>query len=49
MLSKIVNTLIIAVIASTATFASTQAGPLSAPTAAEKAWMERASGPADGN
>ena len=46
---KITKTLIAVVVVTSATLAASHAGPLAAPTAAEKAWMDRASGPADGN
>jgi len=51
MFAKITNTLVAAIIAST-TFAvatTAQAGPLPAPTSAEKLWMDRATGSVDGN
>jgi hypothetical protein len=51
MFAKTTHTLIAAIIAVSATLAvsTVQAGPLQAPTAAEKLWMDRASGPAEGN
>jgi hypothetical protein len=51
MFAKTTHTLIAAIIAVSATLAvsSAQAGPLQAPSASEKAWMDRASGPADGS
>jgi hypothetical protein len=50
MFAKTTHALIAATIAISATLAvsSVQAGPLQAPTQAEKLWMDRASGPADG-
>jgi hypothetical protein len=51
MFTKTTHTLIAAIIAVSATLAvsTVQAGPLQGPTSAEKVWMDRASGPADGN
>jgi len=52
MFTKITNTLVAAIIVTSATLAvatTVQAGPLAAPSLAEKAWMDRASGPADGS
>lgn len=52
MFVRITNTLIAAIIAASATFAvatTVQAGPLAAPTLAEKIWMDRATGSVDGN
>jgi hypothetical protein len=52
MFAKITNTLIAAVVATSATLAmatTVLAGPLPAPTLTEKIWMDRASGSVDGN
>jgi hypothetical protein len=52
MLAKITNTLIAAIVATSATLAvsaSVQATPLPAPTPAEKLWMDRSTGSVDGN
>jgi hypothetical protein len=51
MLPKIMNTAIAAIIAMSATLAvanTVLAGPRSAPTLAEKLWMDRATGSVDG-
>ena len=52
MFARITNTLVAAIVAASATIAvaaAAQAGPLRAPTPAEKIWMDRASGSVDGN
>ena len=51
MFAKITNTLLAAVIVTGATVAvaAAQTGSVQAPSLAEKIWMDRASGPADGN
>lgn len=51
MFTKTTHTLIAAIIAVSATLAvsTAQAAPLQAPSTAETVWMDRSSGPADGN
>ena len=52
MFAKITNTLIAAVVATSATLAmatTVLAGPFPAPNLAEKIWMDRATGSVDGN
>jgi hypothetical protein len=52
MRARITNTLLAAIVATGATLAAAaaaQAGPLRAPTPAEKIWMDRASGSVDGH
>jgi hypothetical protein len=51
MFTKTTHTLIAAIIAVSATLAvsTAQAAPLQGPTPGETVWMDRSSGPADGN